>query len=163
MTQAGMIYHKGVSIPLLFSGIFAFTITALLIYTALIERYDYSVFFFVILAPVFFLAFIDIKVYPRSVAITKYAVLGMIRRKVELTTNNILAMTGYEDKLEVDQSYLYEPGDDSFWTLLGPGSVKTNITEFNYLDAEKVERTLTLKLRELEYRFIWKALNNKCP
>ena len=158
-----LISHRQISIQLLILRLVFLATTILIVYLFQQGISDYATFLLVLIVPTCIITLTQVNVYNSKVEIIKYSLFGLITKTVDLNEKNILAMTNYQDKIELDDTGIYEsPNPLSFlYIFLPKTAVPYNITEFQYTDQNNETKSLTIKLKTKEYKLVWDTLNRK--
>ena len=116
-----LISHRQISIQLLIIRIVFLVTTILIVYLFQQGISDYATFLLVLIVPTCIITLTQVNVYDSKVEIIKYSLFGLITKTVDLNDKNILAMTNYQDKIELDDTGLYEsPNPLSFLYIFLP-------------------------------------------
>ena len=158
-----LISHRQISIQLLILRLVFLATTILIVYLFQQGISDYATFLLVLIVPTCIITLTQVNVYDSKVEIIKYSLFGLITKTVDLNDKNILAMTNYQDKIELDDTGIYEsPNPLSFlYIFLPKTAVPYNITEFQYTDQNNETKSVTIKLKTKEYTLVWDTLNGK--
>ena len=158
-----LISHRQISIQLLILRLVFLATTILIVYLFQQGISDYATFLLVLIVPTCIITLTQVNVYDSKVEIIKYSLFGLITKTVDLNDKNILTMTNYQDKIELDDTGLYEsPNPLSFlYIFLPKTAVPYNITEFHYKDQNNETKSVTIKLKTKEYKLVWDTLNRK--
>ncbi len=158
-----LISHRQISRQLLFLQLLVVATIILIAYLFRQGIYDYAIFSFVLIVPTCVITLTQVNVYDYKVNIIKYSLFGLITKTIDLNDKNILAMTNYQDLIDLDDTGIYESENPiSFMYIFLPKtSLPYNQTEFQYTDQNNETKSVTVKLKTKEYKLVWDTLNRK--
>lgn len=155
------IYKRKINGQSLAVKLFAIAVFIMVLYSLSRSIYDYAVFLTVILLPTLMITITEIIIYKDKVAIIRHSLYGLFKKRVELTTKNILSITNQQELIELDDAGIIESDHPlSFLYMFFPfAAVPFTYTEFTYTGQYAEVGKFSVKLKAVEYKLIWKVLN----
>ena len=158
-----LISHRQISGQLLFLRLVFVATIILIAYLFGQGIYDYAIFSLVLIVSTCVITLTQVNVYDNKVIIIKYSLFGLVTKTVDLNEKNILAMTNYQDLIDLDDTGIYESTNPlSFlYVFLPKTALPYNQTKFQYIDQNSETKSVIAKLKTKEYKLVWDTLNRK--